>query len=330
VQVAKAAGVSPTTVSHVLNNRGRVSESTRVHVLKVVEQLSYRGNRHAQQLVTRRSRILAIQLPVTGSVRSQGTFPHSGYYLELINGASTAADELDYALIIVPPGSQGANNSLADFSVDGAVLVDPEGNEAAFDVPIPLATIGVPMQLTRPVASVDNDHEATARKLLDHLESVGRTRPLLVADRTHRSYVRDLVSGFRQQTTDRGTPAEVCRLGSLNPTALDRVLHTALELGSDALLASSDDIALGLLNQARRRGIHIPDQLMLASAVDAPSLMLTSPQITATNLYPRRTGAAAVRLLVDRIDHADDLDSTVTRSLVPTKLIQRDSTRPTS
>lgn len=294
----------------------------------MVEQLSYRGNRHAQQLVTRRSRILAIQLPVIGSVRNQGTFPHSGYYLELINGACTAADELDYALIIVPPGSQGANNSLADFSVDGAVLVDPEGNEAAFDVPIPLATIGVPLRPTRPVASVDNDHEATARKLLDHLESVGRTRPLLVADRTHRSYVRDLVSGFRQQTSERGASSKVIRLGSLNPAALDRVLDAALEHGSDALLASSDEVALGLLNQARRRGIHIPDQIMLASAVDASSLTLTSPQITATNLFPRRTGATAVRLLVDRIDSSDELSSTVSHSLVPTKLIPRDSTRP--
>ncbi len=323
-----AAGVSPTTVSHVLNNRGRISEATRAHVLQVVEQLSYRGNRHAQQLVTRRSRILAIQLPVVGSARRQGAFPHSGYYLELISGACAAADELEYALIIVPPGSQGANTSLADFSVDGAVLVDPEGNEAAFDAPIPLATIGVPLQSTRPVASVDNHHHATARKLLHHLESVGRMRPLLVADRTHRSYVRDLVSGFRQQTTDQGTPAEVCRLSSLNAAALDRVLDAALEHESDALLASSDDIALGLLNQARRRGISIPEQMMLASAVDASSLSLTSPQITAADLYPRRTGATAVRLLVDRIDNADELESTATLELVPTRLIQRDSTRP--
>lgn len=329
VQVAKAAGVSPTTVSHVLNNRGRISESTRAHVLQVVEQLSYRGNRHAQQLVTRRSRILAIQLPVIGSTRTQGTFPHSGYYLELISGACTAADELDYALFIVPPGGQGANTSLADFSVDGAVLVDPEGNEAAFDAPIPLATIGVPLQPTRPVASVDNDHKATARKLLNHLESVGRKRPMLVADRTHRSYVRDLVSGFRQQTKDRGSPMEVFRLSSLNAAALDRVLDAALEHEIDAMLASSDDIALGLLNRARRRGIQVPDHIMLASAVDASSLTLTSPQITAIDLYPRRTGATAVRLLVDRIDHADDLESTNNRGLIPTRLIQRDSTRPT-
>jgi DNA-binding LacI/PurR family transcriptional regulator len=327
VQVAKAAGVSPTTVSHVLNNRGRISESTRAHVLQVVEQLSYRGNRHAQQLVTRRSRILAIQLPASGS-RGQGIFPHSGYYLELISGACAAADELDYALIIVPPGRPGGNNRLVDFAVDGAVLVDPTGNEPAFDAPIPLATIGVPLHPTRPVASVDNDHRATARKLVEHLESVGRRRPLLVADRTHRSYVRDLVSGFREQAGERGVPADVCRLTSLSTAALDRVLDAALEHESDAMVASSDDIALGLLSRARRRGIQVPDQIMLASAVDASSLALTSPQITATDLYPRRTGATAVRLLVERVDHGADLESATDRALVPTRLVPRDSTRP--
>ncbi|MDP4031977.1 MAG: LacI family DNA-binding transcriptional regulator, partial [Pseudorhodobacter sp.] len=210
-----------------------------------------------------------------------------------------------------------------------AVLVDPEGNEAAFDARIPLATIGVPVQPTRPVASVDNDHKATARKLLLHFESVGRMRPLLVADRSQRSYVRDVVSGFRQEAADRDAPVEVYRLSSLNAAALDRVLDAALEHGSDAMLASSDDIALGLLSQARRRGIRIPDQIMLASAVDASSLTLTSPQITAIDLNPRRTGATAVRLLVERIDHAGDIEPSSTRELIRTRLIPRDSTRIT-
>lgn len=319
--------MSATTVSHVLNNRGRVAEPTRKRVLQVVKELSYRSNRHAQQLVTRRSRILALLLPLTGTANSEGSFPHSGYFLELINGATTTAEELGYALIVVPAGGQRSANSLVDFAVDGAILVDPKGNEPVFDVPIEIATIGVPLQTTRPVASVDNDHEATARKLLEHLESVGCTRPLLVADRTDRSYVRDLVAGFRDKVKAQGSDAHVHRITSLSKAALDRALDVAAENGSDSLLASSDDIALGLLNRARRRGVVIPDQIRLASAVDAPSLSLTSPQITAINLYPRRTGAAAVRQLVDRIEHAGDLSLTATRERIPTRLIERDSSR---
>lgn len=327
-QVAKAAGVSPTTVSHVLNNRGRVAEPTRIRVLEVVQELSYRSNRHAQQLVTRRSRILALQLPLTSSTSKQPTFPHSGYYLELINGATTAADELDYALIVVPAGGNGARNSMVDFAVDGAILVDPEGTEHVFDVPIQIATIGVPLQVTRPVASVDNDHGAAARRMLEHFESVGRTRPLLVADRTHRSYVRDLVVGYKSHTRARDADALVHRVTSLSKTAFDRALDVASENGSDAILASSDDIALGLLNRARHRDIAVPDQIVLASAVDAPALKLTAPQITATNHFPLRTGAAAVRQLVERLEHVEELGATATLERIPSRLIRRDSTNP--
>lgn len=109
-QVARVAGLSPTTVSHVLNGRGRVATETRTRVLQVVEQLGYRSNRHAQQLVTRRSRILAIQLP-DSSGSSQGAVPHSGYFLDIINGASAAADELGYALIVIPTRSEGTDKT---------------------------------------------------------------------------------------------------------------------------------------------------------------------------------------------------------------------------
>lgn len=325
--MAEAAGVSVTTVSHVLNNRGRVAKETRTRVLQVVEELAYRSNRHAQQLVTRRSRILAIQLPATGSVNSKGAFPHSGYFLDVIDGASTAAEELDYALIVVPNSGQRSGKSLADFAVDGAILVDPEGTEPAFDIPIHLATVGVPVRPTRPVASVDNDHEAAARKLLDHFQSLGRDRPVLVGDRTRRSYVRDLIEGFRRVTRSRGLEAHVHLIGALQRAALDRAIDAILRKRGDAVLASSDDIALGLLSRARSRGIAVPGDFLLASAVDAPSLTLTSPQVTGMNLYPRRTGATAVRLLIERIEQGDALDAEPPRQLVPTRLVPRDSTR---
>lgn len=325
-QVARAAGVSPTTVSHVLNGRGRVAAETRSWILQVVEELGYRSNRHAQQLVTRRSRILAIQLPDIGE-SGQGAVPHSGYFLDIINGASTAADDLGYALIVIPARSAGSGNSLGDFAVDGAVLVDPEGTEAAFDVPIPLATVGVPLESTRPVASVDNDHDAIVRKLFNHFASLGCSRPMLVTDRTRRSYIRDLTLSYRQQMNARGAEPIVHSLASLTRVSLDRVVTAALRHRIDSVVAASDDIALGVHSAARRHGLHVPEEFLLASVVNAPSLTLTSPQITATNMYPRRAGVTAIQLLVDRIENTDGVDPQETKTLIPNRLIIRGSTR---
>lgn len=309
-----------------LNDRGRVAAETRTRILQVVEQLGYRSNRHAQQLVTRRSRILAIQLPDIGG-SSQGAVPHSGYFLEIINGASTVADDLGYALIVIPARSKGTGNSLGDFAVDGALLVDPMGTETAFNVPIPLATVGVPLESTRPVASVDNDHDAVTRKLFNHFESLGCSRPMLVTDRTRRSYIRDITSSYRQQMDVRGAEPVVQSMASLTRASLDRAIKVALRHRIDSVVTASDDIALGMHSAARRHGLRVPEAFLLASVVDAPSLTLTSPQITATNMYPRRAGATAVQLLVDRIENTDDPNPSATRTLIPNRLIPRGSTR---
>src|SRR5262249_56914243 len=71
--VAKAAGVSVTTVSHALNGKGRVDPATRARVAQVVGTLGYRANRHAQGLRSGRSGALGLLLPVAGAARSDET-----------------------------------------------------------------------------------------------------------------------------------------------------------------------------------------------------------------------------------------------------------------
>src|SRR6266550_6155811 len=71
--VAKAAGVSVTTVSHALNGKGRVDPNTRARVAQVVHRLGYRANRHARGLRMGRSGSLGLLLPVSGDARSDET-----------------------------------------------------------------------------------------------------------------------------------------------------------------------------------------------------------------------------------------------------------------
>ena len=158
-EVAAAAGVSPTTVSHVLNNRGRIAEQTRARVLEVVRQFDYQANAHAQQLVTRRSRIIAIQMPGPGLAGSPA-LPHSAYFLELINGAAAAADNLNYAVFVAPSG--GKASMLNGFAIDGAIVVDPQGEEPVFASRATVVTVGVPLRSGHDTLSVDNDHARAA------------------------------------------------------------------------------------------------------------------------------------------------------------------------
>jgi len=317
--VAAAAGVSATTVSHALNNRGRIAEETRVRVLQAAAQLGYQANVHAQQLVTRRSRIIAIQLPALEGSRGPA-LPDSAYFLDVINGAAAAADSAGYALVVTPSG--GKASIFGGFAIDGAIIVDPQGDEPIFTAGVPVVTVGIAVCETHDVLAVDNDHATAARFALDHFEQNGRMRPAMVADDTHRSYVNDVMSGYREWVRDKGIRDVTLTLASLDQDAVDRVLADLREARVDAVYTSSDDLALALLDAASRAGVRVPDELAIASAVDARSLTLTSPQISATNLFPFRTGGTAAQLLIDRVEHGSTVDDT---RVIATQFVARAS-----
>lgn len=317
--VAAAAGVSPTTVSHALNNRGRIADETRVRVLRAATQLGYQANVHAQQLVTRRSRIIAMQLPALENSRGPA-LPDSAYFLDVINGAAAAADSAGYALVVTPSG--GKASIFGGFSIDGAIIVDPQGDEPIFSTGVPVVTVGIALCETHDVLTVDNDHATAARLVLDHFERNGRVRPAMVADDTRRSYVDDVMSGYREWVRDRRSEDITLTLGSLDHSAVDSVIAALRESRADAVYASSDDLALALLDAAFRAGLAVPGELAIASAVDCRSLTLTSPQISATNLFPFRTGGTAAQLLIDRLESGATADDT---RLIPTEFIARAS-----
>ncbi|MCV7282167.1 LacI family DNA-binding transcriptional regulator [Mycolicibacterium flavescens] len=318
--VAAAAGVSPTTVSHALNNRGRIAEETRVKVLEAATQLGYQANAHAQQLVTRRSRIIAIQMPDVGDEPGPA-LPLSAYFLELINGAAAASDRAGYALVVTPSG--GKATILNSFSIDGAIVVDPQGGEAVFSTGAPVVTVGVPPSTTHHVLAVDNDHAGAARVVLEHFAGLGYRRPALVADDSRRSYVDDVLSGYRAWVAEHGVADTVVTMGSADKDTADDVVAQLREAQVDAVYASSDDLALALLDAASRAGLAIPGELAVASAVDSRSLTLTSPQISATNLFPYLTGSTAAELLIERLDKGSTVVGT---RMIPTGFVARAST----
>ena len=120
-EVAAAAGVSITTVSHALNGKGRLPDETRVRVREVAEALGYRPSATARSLAGGRTGILAL------TVARVEAMPFSltdfDYFAQLMNGAGTAALEQGYALVLAP--SAGEPDLLDRVPLDGAIVVDP-------------------------------------------------------------------------------------------------------------------------------------------------------------------------------------------------------------
>lgn len=337
--VARHADVSVTTVSHVLNGRGRVSAKTRARVLEAAEQLGYTANAHAQQLVTRRSHILVIQMPDLDGAAGHGVAlvptSESEYFLELVNGAAAAAADAKYALIVVSAGVDVT--SMRSFGVDGMIIVDPKGSEpvlqTSFAAEYPVVTTGEPVIAAgAPGFVVDNDHRAAAREILDHFAAQGRSRPALIVDTTSRSYIRDIVEAYGDWCREHDLRPAVVAVPDATPTDMGAAL-ASLRTGpepADAIFTSSDGCAVALLNAARTAGVSVPGDLALASAVDSSILRVTNPPVTAVYLHPRDIGARAVEYLTQLIaarepdSGAPPLDTS--RRLIPTRLFVREST----
>lgn len=327
--VAQAAGVSITTVSHVLSGQGRVAAETRRRVEQAAVDLDYRPNVHAQQLVTRRSRTIGIQVASFSDPQmSTGLIPHSDYFLDLLNGAAETAAEAGYALILTPPNVDISR--VDEFALDGVIMVDPRGDESLFASgwhrQHPVVTTGRTTEGERIRSVVDNDHHSAALTMLDHLLQEGYERPALLTTRSSRSYIVDVLDAYRSRAASCGFDAVVVDVGEQpSQESAARALHSLLGRAArpDAVYATSEELALGVLREAETCGLAVPTDLGVCSAVDSTVLQLTTPQITGTFLDPHQIGARAVGLLLDLVA---DREPVTREPKVPTRLHARAST----
>lgn len=325
--VAAAAGVSLTTVSHTLHNRGRIGDETRKRVLTAAAELGYTANVHAQQLVTNRSRTLAIQIAPFDHFVPNSVIPNSEYFLEVLNGAAEEAEAHRYALILAPPST--THDRIGAFAIDGAIIVDPHGDEGLLDSAWaethPVVLAGRTSDDRPDEYVVDNDHVQIAFQALDHLWLQGYRRPVaLLADR-RRSYTRDIATAFGAWSSRHQRPAEVVDIPT-NTTARQLMLALLTRPDpADAIYAGTEDIALEVLHSAAKLGVSVPDQLGLISCVGSTMFMRTSPEVTCVFNHPRRIGKQAVSLLISLLEGDGPQPA---RIAIPTELqIRESSTR---
>jgi DNA-binding LacI/PurR family transcriptional regulator len=302
--VAEAAGVSVTTVSHALSGRGRVAAATRERVLRIAEDVGYTANAHAQRLVSGRSRTLAIQVAGFTDEGNPQLMPDAAFFLDVLNGAAAAAAAREYDLVLAPYDLDPRRTQ--SLAIDGAIVVDPHGDELLLRLlperGIPVVTTGRPTRGAVRFPWIDNDHAALAVRALDHFLEMGYTRPAVMATTPSRSYVADILEAYTGWSSEHGVKPIVVELEE-PPTeraaarAAQRLLARAKP--PDAVYATYDRLALGVLRQAQKLGLAVPQDIGVASAVDGDTLHWVEPHITAATLNPRLIGSQAVEVLID-------------------------------
>jgi DNA-binding LacI/PurR family transcriptional regulator len=325
--VAVAAGVSPTTVSHALNDRGQVDPRTRERVKQVARKLGYRPNRHAQRLRTGEAHMIALISSMPFGVA--GGPSRLGFLMEIAAVAASAALTRGLALVLVPPVESG-NLRLDTLEVDAALLVEPSAKDASIEHfrrrGLPVVTIGKQAGTLDPAPYVDLRSTETTQLMLDHLASRGARRVALMLGQERRNSYEEAEAAYGSFAAARGMPVEIVRVAESQGEQAGYDATRALlarEPGIDALCAPVDAFATGAARAIRDLGLRIPEDMLLITRYDGVRARTCEPPLTAIQMHLDETAQTAVELL---LDHLRGASSDGSRPGATPVLVERAST----
>lgn len=324
--VAAAAGVSITTVSHALNGKGRLPRETRDKVREVADRLGYRPNVNARNLAGGRSGLLTLVVSQVEDLAFQlGDFD---YFASLIRSATMEALDRGYALAAIAPVGD-AEETFLRIPADGAIVVDPLPGDRSL---VYLRKHGKPIVTTgrSPDGSeedywIDNNHTTGIASVLDHLAETGARRIALLLPYYFASYVEDVRNGYGKWCVENGFEEQIETATGVTETAGFEAVGALLDVPDppDAIYAAIDRLAIGVLMAAETRGISVPNDLLVAACTDSIAARNAHPPLTTLGLNPERIGAEAARMLIDLIEGVHVKPRHV---WVPTQLVTREST----
>jgi LacI family transcriptional regulator, repressor for deo operon, udp, cdd, tsx, nupC, and nupG len=302
-EVAKKAGVSTATVSRVLSRPDVVSPDTRIRVLKAVERLGYAPNSVAKNLRTLKSRKLLVTVPDISnpffSLILQGIedmAQKNGYSVLLGDTQHDERREERYALMLKQKEADGliflghrlprvAASVVQEMSPNCAPIVN--GCEFSAD-------LGVP--------SVHIDNAKAASEAMQHLYDLGHRRIGVVTGPLVSPLSRDRLRGALASATGQGAEGDVAlRHGNFSIYSGSEAADDLLSLPDPptAVFCFNDEMAMGVIITARRRGLRVPDDLSVVGFDDIRFARCVDPPLTTIAQPMREIGEGTVRLLLE-------------------------------
>jgi LacI family transcriptional regulator len=324
--VAAAARVSKTTVSHVLSGKRPVATATQAKVRRVIEELGFRPSALARGLSSARSHTVALMVPDV-------TNP---FYPALARGLQDAVRDAGLLVLLADAGNSAAQErafliEAIERRVDGLVLsslqLTPADLEPAVRAGLDIISVG-PQLAGSPADIVSADDQQIGADAVDHLAAQGHARIATIAGPVDAQPGAGRLEGFRRQMKARGLRLPESRIAAADFTraggraAMERLLRGRTK--PTAVFCANDLMAIGALDAARAAGLAVPADLAILGVDDIDAAALVSPALSTVRVPAREIGHAAGRLLVDRIDGA--LPAARRTVLVAHDLIQRETT----
>jgi DNA-binding LacI/PurR family transcriptional regulator len=323
--VARHAGVAPSTVSYVLSGKRSITQETRERVLASIAALGYHPHAGARALASNRSNVVALVVPLRTGI-------HVPVIMQFATSVVTAAREHDHDVLLLTAneGESGLRRVAGTAMVDAIIVMDVELHDPR--VPVlkslgrPAVLIGFPQDAAS-LTCIDLDFTAAGAACVDHLAELGHRTVALVGSPPE-VYARE--TGFATRTTQGFTEA-AARHGiaaSVHPCEPTHAgaRKVAAELLTDhpdltAVVVHNEPVVGPLLAAFREAGRDVPGDLSVVAICPDELAEYTMPALTSVAIPADEVGRQAIALLMAKLDGQQVPDAT----LLPPRLTQRAS-----
>lgn len=328
--VAERAGVSTATVSYVLNGTGTVTAATRARVMAAVSELNYQPN-HAARALRGRSRTLGLLMPTLSARLAE---PGMG---EVLAGLTESAARHNYSLLLTSCADEDAEHLLAEQllrtgRIDGVLIfdvrVDDERVAHLRAAGLPFVCAGPPGN-DEPVAYACIDRRRGAQDSVQHLLTLGHQRIGLIMLPSNLTTSNWQYEGYLAALAGAGLefdPSLAVEAGSSQDagvTAMQELLD--LPQPPSAVLAGSDDLAVGAMHALRSAGLQVGRDVSLIGCDDLPLASHTQPALTSLRAPRRELGWHLAELLISGINNRQQAPASI---VLPMQLMIRATTGP--
>jgi DNA-binding LacI/PurR family transcriptional regulator len=323
--VARAAGVSPSTVSYVLSGRRPISAQTRARVQAAIAELGFHPHAGARALASSKTNVLALVVPLRLDVNVPVIMQ---FATSVVTSART--HNHDVLLLTKDEGTAGLERVAHSTMVDALIVMDVERDDVRIPalqrLKQPSVLIGLPTDPAG-IACVDLDFAAAAREALRHLAGHGHRRIALVGPspavyRRGTSYADRFLAGFDEESAARGlaTMSHPCEPGQDGVRTCLADIDAELP-GVTALVVHNEEALRPLLDQLRAAGRRVPEDVSVVAICPRDVALAMPFPLTSVDIPSQDVGGLAVETAMRLLDgrHIDPV------RLLPPTLVERES-----
>lgn len=326
--IANLAGVSPATVSNVMNGTGRVSKHTAERVSSIIRETSFNVNASARTLRQKSSRIIGVLVPLD----AQATFAFNPYYWHFVDGVMQVAEHNGYDVILKAVQRDSSMSVVQERDLDGIIVVGAFEHlpftERVVSSEIP--SVFVDSYLSdQSINLVNLDDRFGAYLATRHLLGLGHRKLLFVSGPLVQNGVdHERFLGY-QKALDEANCVESAPV--LETTiSLDNAKTLAQQLAYQmpdvtGIVTSADALAMGMIRGYKECGIAVPQQVSIVGYDDIPESGFMIPALTTIHQDVHEKGRRAGQRLIELMNGSKGKAQHV--QLVP-RLVVRESTAP--